>query len=80
VGSTIVLYDGSPTFPDLDTLWALAQRHRITYFGTSAPFVHSCLKAHLRPAASYDLSALRAIGSTGSPLSEEGFRWIADEI
>jgi acetoacetyl-CoA synthetase len=79
-GSTIVLYDGSPGHPDLGTLWQLAERHRVTYFGTSAPFIQSCLKAHLRPAASYDLSALRAIGSTGAPLTPEGFRWIADEI
>ncbi len=56
------------------------EQHRVTYFGTSAPFIQSCLKAHLRPAASYDLSALRALGSTGAPLTPEGFRWIADEI
>jgi acetoacetyl-CoA synthetase len=80
VGSTIVLYDGSPAHPDLDTLWRLAERHRITYFGTSAPYIQSCLKQHLRPAREFDLSALRAIGSTGAPLSPEGFRWIADEI
>jgi acetoacetyl-CoA synthetase len=80
VGATIVLYDGSPAFPDLDALWRLAERHRITYFGTSAPFIQSCLKNHLRPAARFDLTALRAIGSTGAPLSPEGFRWIADEI
>ncbi|PRX45379.1 acetoacetyl-CoA synthetase [Prauserella shujinwangii] len=80
VGSTIVLYDGSPGHPDLSTLWRLAEKHRVTFFGTSAPFVQSCLKAHLRPAAEYDLSAMRAVGSTGAPLSEEGFRWIADEV
>ncbi|MFC4004999.1 acetoacetate--CoA ligase [Prauserella oleivorans] len=80
VGSTIVLYDGSPAHPDLGTLWRLAERHRITVFGTSAPFVQSCLKAHLRPSDELDLSAMRALGSTGAPLSEEGFRWIADAI
>ncbi|GLY63961.1 acetoacetate--CoA ligase [Amycolatopsis taiwanensis] len=80
VGATIVLYDGSPGHPDLNALWRLAERHRITYFGTSAPFIQSCLKAHLQPAKHYDLSALRAIGSTGAPLSVEGFRWIVDEI
>jgi acetoacetyl-CoA synthetase len=79
-GTTIVLFDGSPAHPDLGTLWHLAEQHRVTYFGTSAPFIQSCLKAHLRPAASYDLSALRALGSTGAPLTPEGFRWIADEI
>lgn len=80
VGSTIVLYDGSPGHPDLNVLWRLAEQHRITYFGTSAPFIQSCLKAGLEPSARYDLSALRALGSTGAPLSVEGFRWIADKI
>ncbi|OLT39133.1 acetoacetate--CoA ligase [Saccharomonospora sp. CUA-673] len=80
VGSTIVLYDGSPGHPDLGVLWRLAERHRVTVFGTSAPFVQSCLKAHLKPGDELDLSALRAIGSTGAPLSEEGFRWIAEAI
>ncbi|WP_433408894.1 acetoacetate--CoA ligase [Saccharomonospora azurea] len=80
VGTTIVLYDGSPGYPDLRTLWRLAEEHRVTYFGTSAPFVQSCLKEHLRPAAEFDLSSLRALGSTGAPLTVEGFRWIADEV
>ncbi|MET7998503.1 acetoacetate--CoA ligase [Amycolatopsis sp. NPDC005232] len=80
VGSTIVLYDGSPGHPDLNVLWRLAEQHRITYFGTSAPFIQSCLKAGLEPSARYDLSALRALGSTGAPLSVEGFRWIVDKI
>ncbi|WP_033290886.1 acetoacetate--CoA ligase [Amycolatopsis jejuensis] len=80
VGATIVLYDGSPGHPDLNVLWHLAEQHRVSYFGTSAPFIQSCLKAGITPSARYDLSALRALGSTGAPLSVEGFRWIADEI
>ena len=80
VGSTIVLYDGSPGYPDLRTLWRLAEQHRVTYFGTSAPFVQSCLKKGLRPGAEFDLSAMRALGSTGAPLTVEGFRWIADAV
>ncbi|WP_431875532.1 acetoacetate--CoA ligase [Amycolatopsis sacchari] len=80
VGTTIVLFDGSPGHPDLGALWRLAERERITYFGTSAPFVQSCLKARLEPGAEYDLSSLRAIGSTGAPLSVEGFRWIAEKV
>ena len=79
-GSTVVMYDGSPAHPDLSTLWRLAERHRVTYLGTSAPYIQSCLKAHLTPARSHDLSSLRALGSTGAPLSPEGFRWIADEV
>jgi acetoacetyl-CoA synthetase len=79
-GTTVVMYDGSPAHPDLSTLWRLVERHRVTYFGTSAPYIQSCLKAHLTPAGSHDLSSLRALGSTGAPLSPEGFRWIADEV
>ena len=80
VGSTVVLYDGSPGHPDLSALWRLAEQHRVTFFGTSAPYVQACLKAGLRPGSEHDLSALRAIGSTGAPLSPEGFRWIIDEV
>src|SRR5690606_13985939 len=69
VGSTVVLFDGSPGHPDLSTLWRLAAQHRITYFGTSAPFVQSCMKQKIRPAAEHDLSAIRAIGATGAPQS-----------
>jgi len=80
VGSTIVLFDGSPGHPDLKALWRLAERHRVTYFGTSAPYIQSCLKAGIQPAAEFDLGSLRAVGSTGAPLSDEGFRWIAAEV
>ncbi len=80
VGATVVMYDGSPGHPDLNTLWRLAAKHKVTYFGTSAPYIQSCLKQHLKPAATNDLAALRAVGSTGAPLSPEGFRWIADEL
>ena len=80
VGTTIVLYDGSPGYPDLNVLWRLAEQHRVTYFGTSAPYIQSCLKAGIEPSKRYDLTALRALGSTGAPLSVEGFRWIVDEV
>ena len=80
VDATIVLYDGSPGHPDLMTLWRLAEKHRVTLFGTSAPFVAACQKAGLRPAAELDLTSIGAIGSTGSPLSTSGFRWLADEV
>jgi acetoacetyl-CoA synthetase len=80
VGATVVLYDGNPGHPDLAALWRLAERYGVTYFGTSAPYVQACLKAGLRPRELADLSRLRAIGSTGSPLSVEGFRWIADAV
>ncbi len=80
VGAPIVLFDGNPGYPDLGALWKLAARHGVTYFGVSAPFVQSCLKAGLRPREDYDVSAIRSIGSTGSPLSEDGFRWIGDAV
>jgi acetoacetyl-CoA synthetase len=80
VGSTIVMYDGNPGYPDLRTLWQLAEKHRVTYFGISAPYIHACLKAGLRPAEEFDLSGLRALGSTGAPLSVDGFRWIAEAV
>ncbi|MEV0677164.1 acetoacetate--CoA ligase [Actinosynnema sp. NPDC050436] len=80
VGTTVVLFDGSPAHPDMAALWHLAEQHRVTYFGTSAPYIQSCLKEGLRPAERYDLTALRVVGSTGAPLSPEGFRWIADAV
>ncbi len=80
VGSTIVAFDGSPGHPDLGALWKLADEHQVTYFGVSAPFVQSCLKSGLRPREQYDLASLRAIGSTGAPLSVEGFEWIGDAV
>jgi acetoacetyl-CoA synthetase len=80
VGTTIVLYDGSPVHPGKSALWHLAETDGVSYFGTSAPFVHACLKAGLTPGSTHDLSALRAIGSTGAPLSPEGFNWIHDAV
>ncbi len=81
--ASIVLYDGSAggsASPSLDRLWELAAEAQITCFGTSAAFLASCMKAGVKPAAGRDLSALRSVGSTGSPLSPEGFRWVADEL
>lgn len=78
--ATAVLYDGSPAYPSLDVLWKLAEQTRITHFGTSAPFILSCRKADLSPKDTCDLSALRSIGSTGSPLPPEGFRWVYERV
>ena len=80
VGSTVVLYDGSPGYPDMNAMWSLVSRYRVKIFGTSAPFIHACMKAGVEPAAQFDLSALQAIGSTGAPLSPEGFAWIAEHV
>jgi acetoacetyl-CoA synthetase len=78
--ASIVLYDGNPGHPTLDRLWDLAAETKTTCFGTSASFLASCMKAGVRPAQGRDLSALRSVGSTGSPLSPEGFRWVYDEL
>ncbi len=78
--ASIVLFDGNPGYPDLGTLWDLAERTGMTCFGTSAAFISSCMKADIHPAAGRDLGALKAVGSTGSPLSPEGFRWVYDEL
>jgi acetoacetyl-CoA synthetase len=78
--ASIVLYDGDPGTPSLDRLWELAAQAGITCFGTSAAFIAGCMKAGVRPADGRDLSVLRSVGSTGSPLSPEGFRWVYDEL
>jgi acetoacetyl-CoA synthetase len=78
--ASIVLFDGNPGYPDLGTLWDLAESTRMTCFGTSAAFIGSCMKGSVKPAEGRDLSALRSLGSTGSPLSPEGFRWVYDEL
>jgi acetoacetyl-CoA synthetase len=78
--ASIVLFDGNPGYPDPGTLWDLAERTGMTCFGTSAAFISSCMKAQIHPAEGRDLSALQAVGSTGSPLSPEGFRWVYDEL
>jgi acetoacetyl-CoA synthetase len=78
--ASIVLYDGSPAAPDMGTLWDLAERTGMTAFGTSASYIASCMKAGVQPRAGRDLGALRAVGSTGSPLSPEGFDWIYEHV
>ncbi|MBI5503963.1 MAG: acetoacetate--CoA ligase [Deltaproteobacteria bacterium] len=79
-GSTLVLYDGSPAHPDASVLWRVAQDLKISVFGTSAKFLGMCEKAGVRPGADFDLTDLRAILSTGSPLSIEGFEWVYREV
>ncbi|MEV6794299.1 acetoacetate--CoA ligase [Streptomyces sp. NPDC051320] len=75
-GTTIVLYDGSPGFPDIGAQWRAAERTGATLFGTSAAYVMACRKADLHPARDYDLSAVSCVATTGSPLPPDGFRWL----
>ncbi|MHB1987193.1 MAG: acetoacetate--CoA ligase [Acidimicrobiales bacterium] len=79
-GATVVLYDGSPMYPGPLSLWEMAAREQVTYFGTSAPYLESCRKAGLRPRDELDLGAVASIGSTGAPLSPEGFAWATEAI
>jgi acetoacetyl-CoA synthetase len=78
--AAIVLYDGSPGEPDMGVLWDLAERTGMTCFGTSASYVAACMKGGVEPSAGRDLSRLRAVGSTGSPLAPEGFDWIYEHV
>ncbi len=80
VGATIVLYDGNPAFPDVGAMWKLAQDVGVTVFGTSATFIGSQQKLGVRPGNQYDLSQLKEISQTGSPLSAEGFEYVYREI
>ena len=75
-GVTVVAYDGSATYPGTGALWQMAAETGVTYFGTGAPYLLACAKADLAPGREYDLSRVRGIGSTGSPLPPEGFRWV----
>jgi acetoacetyl-CoA synthetase len=78
--AAIVLYDGSPGYPDMGVLWDLAERAGVTTFGTSASYIAACMKDGVEPGAGRDLSRLGAVGSTGSPLSPEGFDWIYEHL
>jgi acetoacetyl-CoA synthetase len=77
--ASIVLYDGNPSYPDAGRLWDLADEAGITVFGTGAAFIHGCMKAGVRPAEGRRLQ-VRSVGSTGSPLSPEGFEWVYSEL
>jgi acetoacetyl-CoA synthetase len=79
-GATIVVYDGSPGYPNLSVLWKLAEKARIQHFGTSAPYLVACMKDQLVPGKDFDLSELRSIGSTGSPLPPEAFAYVYQHI
>ena len=80
LGSTICIYDGNPGWPDWNALWRFVGETGVTFFGAGAAFFMSCLKAHVEPNQVADLSRLRAVGSTGSPLPPEGYQWIYDHV
>ncbi|MCR9126467.1 MAG: acetoacetate--CoA ligase [Rhodobacteraceae bacterium] len=78
-GATLVLFDGAPNHPDMLALWRVAASERLTYLGAGAAFFSGCMKAGVRP-ADLDLTALVALGSTGSPLSEDAYDWIYRDV
>jgi acetoacetyl-CoA synthetase len=79
-GATIVTYDGAAAYPHTGRLWELAAQTRLNYLGVGAPYLMASQKAGLRPGAEYDLTELRGIGSTGSPLAPEGFTWVYEAV
>lgn len=79
-GATLLLYDGSPFYPDGNVIFDFADREEMTFLGTSAKFIDAVRKAGLRPVETHELSQVRAIASTGSPLSPEGFEFVYSGI
>ena len=80
VGATVVLFDGNPFHPHPGALWEMAQDEKVTVFGTSAGYLAALENAGVKPGSAYDLKPLRAVLSTGSPLSAEGFEFVYREI
>lgn len=80
VGATIVLYDGNPNFPDAGAMWQLIDDEQVTIFGCSASYLHFLKKEGVSPRSQFDLSSLREISQTGSPLSADGFEYVYKEI
>ena len=79
-GAVVALFDAAPNHPDMLEAWRMVAREGLTYFGAGAAFFMGCQKAGIRPGAELDLSALRSIGATGSPLSQEGYDWIYAQV
>jgi acetoacetyl-CoA synthetase len=79
-GASVVLYDGSPSYPDQAGSWTVASLTRATTFGMGAAYVSACEKAGVRPARDRDLSSLRSVIPTGSPLPPSGWHWIHDQL
>jgi acetoacetyl-CoA synthetase len=80
VGATLVLYDGNPFHPGPDALWRMAEQEKITVFGTSAGYIEALKNAGVKPKSQFDLTPLKSVLSTGSPLSDENFEFIYDHI
>ncbi len=79
-GAAVVQFEGSPGHPDLNVLWRLAEKHSVAFFGTSARYLHTLQGAGVTPKTTFDLSALRTVASTGSPLAPSGFEYVCTNI
>jgi acetoacetyl-CoA synthetase len=80
LGARVFLYDGNPFYPDAAAMWQMAQDEGISIFGTSASYLSALEKAGVKPRESFDLSPLKAVLSTGSPLSVESFHYVYRDI
>ncbi|MDU8884597.1 acetoacetate--CoA ligase [Yeosuana sp. MJ-SS3] len=80
MGASIVLYDGSPTYPNFDSLWAISDKIDIHHFGTSAPYLVASMKKGVDAKSNFDLSSIRSISSTGAPLPYEAFEYVYNNI
>ena len=79
-GATIVTFDGDPGADDMRATWRVVAEEAVTWFGTSAPFIMNCRRLGVAPGSEFDLSALRAVGSTAAPLPDDGFRWVYEHV
>ncbi|MEO0936600.1 MAG: acetoacetate--CoA ligase [Pseudomonadota bacterium] len=79
-GACVAMFDGAPHHPDMGVVWRFVADETLTYFGAGAAFFAGCLKAGERPGDTVDLTALRSLGSTGSPLSEDAYDWIYRDV
>ena len=79
-GCTIVQYDGNPGYPDMNRLWDLAARTETDVFGASAAYIAQCMKSGVEPRAAGDISRIRTVASSGSPLPVEGYQWVYEHV
>jgi acetoacetyl-CoA synthetase len=80
LGATVVLYDGSPTYPQLERLWDLAAETEVTWFGAGTPMFVNWMRAGSRPGSDYDLSRVRTVSVTGAPMPADGFAWVYEAV
>ncbi len=80
LGTTVCTYDGNPGWPDMNRLWQFVSESGVTYFGAGAAFYDSCRNAEIAPTRDFDLAKLRGVGSTGSPLLPESYRWVYENV